>query len=362
MARDFYEILGVDKDVDDRTLKKAYRTLAMKYHPDRNPDDPEAEEKFKEAAEAYEVLSDKEKRNLYDRFGHEGVNMGGGGRGGFHNAEDVFSQFGDIFGDLFGFGGGGRRKRGPQPGADLRYDMNLSFDEAVFGTTKTIQVPRHRPCDTCEGSGAAEGSKPVTCGTCQGRGQVQHAQGFFTMSSTCPQCKGQGKTISDPCKDCRGSGLTKEEREVEVTIPAGVGDGMRLRLRDEGEAGEKGAPRGDLYVFIHAKESDIFQRDGADIHFVAKLNYVHAVLGVKLTVPTLGEPTEIKVPAGTQHGDRKTIRNEGIQRVNRKDRGDLIVHFIIDVPKKMGRKEKKALEKYADVAGISLKKISMADK
>ncbi len=356
MARDFYEILGVEKDADDRTLKKAYRKLAMQYHPDRNPDDAQAEEKFKEAAEAYEVLSDKEKRNVYDRFGHEGLNHGGGG--GFHSAEDVFSQFGDIFGDLFGFGGG-RRRSGPKPGADLRYDMSLTFEEAVFGTKKTIEIPRHNPCETCEGSGAAEGSTPVTCAGCGGRGQVQHAQGFFTLSSTCPQCKGQGKTISDPCKDCRGSGLIREIREVDVTIPAGVDDGMRLRLRDEGEAGEKGGGRGDLYVFIRVQESEIFQRDGADIHFIAQLSYVHAALGVKLEIPTLGEPVEVKVPSGTQHGDQKVIRNQGIQRVNRKDRGNLIVHFVIVVPKKMSRKEKKSLEKYAQIAGIDLKKASL---
>lgn len=360
--RDYYEVLGVSRDVDDRELKKAYRALAMQYHPDRNPDNAEAEAKFKEAAEAYEVLSDGEKRQIYDRFGHEGLNgrMGGGGPG-FGNVEDIFSQFGDIFGDFFGFGRQ-RSPDAPQAGADLRLDIELKFEEAVFGVTKEVDVPRHAECGTCSGSGAKPGSSPKVCSTCGGRGQIQHSQGFFTLQSTCPACRGAGKVISDPCGDCSGSGYTEEVKTVSVKVPPGVDDGMRLRVRSEGEAGRRGGPRGDLYVFLHVQPSKVFQRDGADLHLKAELPFVQAALGCELEIPTLEGTTKLKVKAGTQYGDTHVLRGQGISKVNRGGKGDLIVHFAITIPKNLDEKQREILEQYASASGISTTEASVVDK
>ncbi len=353
--RDYYEVLGVGRDATDKELKKAYRKKAMDFHPDRNPGDAEAEAKFKEAAEAYEVLSNPEKRSLYDRFGHEGVR--GAGRGpGFGSMDDVFSQFGDIFGDVFGFGGGGGRRRGgPQRGPDLRYDLELTFEEAAFGTAKNLTIPRHIPCSTCEGSGAKAGTSPTTCPTCQGRGQVHHRQGFFTLSSTCPQCRGSGQHIADPCADCDGSGQERVEREVEVKIPAGVDTGTRLRLREEGEGGSRGGPPGDLYVFLHVAESEVFERDGEDLHVRQEISFVQAALGCEVEVPTLGEPTVVTVKPGTQYGDKKVLKNEGIARVRGSGRGDIVVHFDVKIPTALSKKERELLEAYAEEAEIPVK-------
>lgn len=352
--RDYYDVLGVSRDADERTMKKAYRKLAMKYHPDRNPGDTEAEAAFKEAAEAYEVLSNPEMRARYDRFGHAGLRGGGGGGGGFNSVDDIFSQFGDIFGDFFG----GRRQRqrrdGPQRGADLRYDMELTFEEAVFGTSKEIEVPRHTTCDTCEGSGAEPGSEPKRCPSCGGSGQMHHSQGFFTLTSTCPECRGQGKVISNPCDDCGGQGVIEETRQVSVKIPAGVGHGTRLRLRGEGEAGRRNGPTGDLYVFLHVADSDVFQRQDADLHIEMKIPFAQAALGGTVVVPTLGEPREIDVKAGTQYGDRFVLRNEGIQHINRGTRGDIIVHFAVQTPEHLSEEERSLLTSFAEAAGVEL--------
>lgn len=359
--RDYYEVLGVTRDVDERGLKKAYRQLAMEFHPDRNPDDEQAEAKFKEAAEAYEVLSDPEKRQIYDRFGHEGLSgrMGGAGSG---SVEDIFSQFGDIFGDFFGFGRQQRSPDAPQRGADMRLDIELTFEEAVFGVTKEVDVPRHVPCETCDGSGAKPGTEPKACGTCGGRGQVHHSQGFFTLSSTCPTCRGAGKVISDPCDTCHGHGVTEEVKTVSVKVPPGVDDGTRLRIRAEGEAGRKGGPRGDLYVFLHVQASDVFQRDGADLHLKFDLPFVQAALGCEVEIPTLGEPVKIVVKPGTQFGDTHVLRGEGIPRINRGGKGDIIVHFAITIPTKLTEKQRDALEEYAKVSDIPHKEASFFER
>ncbi len=356
--RDYYEVLGVSRDASDKKLKKAYRKLAMKYHPDRNEGDKEAEKRFKEASEAYEVLSDPEKRKLYDKFGHEGLRgAGGGGRGaaGFDDMDDIFSQFGDIFGDMFGFGGQ-RRRGGPQRGADMRYDLELSFEEAAFGTTKNLTIPRHEQCEECDGSGAEPGTSPTTCPSCNGRGQVHHQQGFFTLSSTCPECKGSGEHISDPCAECGGEGQTRVENEVEVQIPAGVDSGTRLRLRREGENGQRGAPRGDLYVFLHVEESDKFERDGADLHYRKEISFVQAALGSELEIPTLEDDTEsVTIKPGTQHGDRKILKNKGVAKVKGKGLGNLIVHLDVQIPTDLSKRQRELLEEFAEESDIDVK-------
>lgn len=362
--RDYYAVLGVSRDVDERELKQAFRKLAMQYHPDRNPDDAEAEAKFKEAAEAYDVLSDAEKRSLYDRFGHDGLRagMGGGaGPGGYSSMDDIFSQFGDIFGDVFGFG---RRRNpdGPRRGADLRYDMNLLFEEAAFGTEKRIEVPRHVHCNTCSGSGAKAGTQPVSCSMCNGRGQIHHSQGFFTLTSTCPQCQGRGKYVAERCADCSGQGRVQEVREVSVKIPAGVDGGTRLRLRAEGEVGANDGPPGDLYVFIEVSPSKVFERDGADIHCELPISFVQAALGCEIDVPTLGEPKNVTIKAGTPHGAKLVLKGEGIARLTGSGRGDLVVHVAVEIPSKLTTRQRELLEQYAEASEISVKKANLMDK
>ncbi len=346
---DYYEVLGVSRDADERALKKAYRALAMQYHPDRNPGDTEAEDKFKMASEAYEVLRDPEKRRLYDTYGHAGVNNTG--FSGFSGVDDIFSQFGDIFGDLFGFGGRGRG--GAQRGSDLRYDMELTFAEAAQGLKRTIQVPRSVRCDTCDGSGAEAGSKPETCSMCRGRGQVHHQQGFFTLATTCPRCRGRGTTIAKPCKTCDGQGQKRVEREVSVRIPPGVDTGMKLRLRGEGDLGPGGHP-GDLYVFLVVKEHPEFQRDGQDLHILREVDFARAALGGQVTIPTLEDDTTVNIPPGTQPGDRITLRGKGMPNPNHAEsRGDIIVHVKVTIPKRLSQEQREALERYAEVTAAS---------
>lgn len=360
--RDYYEVLSVAKDADAHTIKKAYRKLAMKLHPDRNPDDKEAEERFKEAAEAYEVLSDGEKRKIYDQFGHQGLRSGGGGRGGFSSVEDIFNHFGDIFGlgDLFGMGGrgrGGRGRSGPSRGPDLRYDLEIAFEEAVFGTKKTIEVPRTEACSTCGGDGAEPGSEPTVCSMCKGNGQVHHTQGFFSVAITCPTCKGQGRTISKPCKGCNGDGRIANTRRVTVQIPGGVDEGSRLRLRHEGEAGRNGGPPGDLYVYIFVKPHAELKREGMHLYTERTLSFVEAALGTTLTVPSLEGEQELEIEPGTQHGEQLSIRGLGVPSLRDKDaRGDLVIIIGVEIPKKLSKRQREILNDYAEESGIEVSK------
>ncbi|QCU89970.1 molecular chaperone DnaJ [Thiomicrorhabdus sediminis] len=337
----YYEILGVAKTASEGEIKKAYRKMAMKYHPDRNPDDAEAENKFKEASEAYEILSDSQKRSVYDQFGHAGLDgqSGGGfGGGGFGDA------FGDIFGDIFGGGFGGRR--GPQPGADLQYDLEISLEDAVAGTTVDIRIPTKDVCDACDGTGAESGSDVETCPTCHGAGQVRMQQGFFAVNRTCPSCHGSGKLIKTPCKSCRGEGYTHSHKTLSVKIPAGVDTGDRIRLQGEGEAGEPGAPRGDLYVRIRVKQHSIFERDGNNLYCELPISFAKAALGGSVDVPTLGGKASLKIPAGTQSGQRFKMSGKGVKSVRSSMVGDMIVLVHIETPVKLTARQKELLEEF----------------
>ena len=329
--RDYYETLGVSRDVSDAELKKAYRRLAMKFHPARNPGDSEAEAKFKELSEAYEVLSDADKRATYDRHGHSAFE-GGGGAGGFHAQGASFSDiFGDVFGDIFGGGGGGGRSS-VQRGNDLRYTLDLSLEDAVFGTETTIRVPRLAECKPCRGSGAKPGSSPKACPTCNGQGQVRMQQGFFAIQQTCPRCHGSGKVITDPCGDCRGQGRVEETKTLSVKIPAGVDTGDRIRLSGEGEAGGNGGPAGDLYVQVNVKPHKIFQRDGNDLYCEVPISFTDAALGGELEVPTLDGRVKVKVPEGTQTGKLFRVRSKGVKPVRGGVQGDLLCRVVIETP------------------------------
>lgn len=343
--RDYYEILSVSKDVDAAELKKAYRRVAMKYHPDRNPDDPSAEEKFKEANEAYEVLSDENKRAAYDRFGHAGVDgqsgMGGGGFGGGGSFSDIF---GDVFGDIFGGGRGGRG--GPARGSDLRYNLELNLEDAVKGTSVQIKVPTLVSCKTCDGSGAKAGSKPVTCTTCGGHGQVRMQQGFFSVQQTCPSCRGRGTIIADPCRSCNGQGRVEETKTLQVKVPAGVDTGDRIRLSGEGEAGDAGGPAGDLYVQVHVREHAIFKRDGADLYCEVPIDFVDAALGGELEVPTLDGRVKLKVPAETQTGKLFKLRGKGVTPVRGGGVGDLLCRVVVETPVNLTGKQKELLKEF----------------
>lgn len=337
---DYYELLGVDRDADAATLKRAYRKLAMKYHPDRNPGDEEAEDLFKQCAEAYQVLNDPKQRRVYDQYGHAGLSgQGFGATGGF---EDIFSQFGDIFGDIFGGGGGrGRSRRG----SDLRYDIGISFEEAAFGVKKEISFPRAEICGVCEGDGAAPGSSPSTCGTCEGAGRVTRQQGFFMVQTTCPVCRGAGRLIKDKCEGCSGAGVEEVERTLTVTIPAGVDHGVRLRVTGEGESGGSGTARGDLYVFIVVEEHEIFQRDGADVYLRTEIPFSQAALGGELSVPTLHGDRAVDVPPGTQSGTVIRLRGAGIERLNGRNRGHQYVEVRVVVPEELSGDQEALLKR-----------------
>ena len=344
--RDFYEVLGVAKNASEDDLKKAYRKLAMKHHPDRNPDNKQAEEKFKEAKEAYEILSDPKKREAYDRFGHAGVDPNatgpGGGGQGFGGFADVF---GDIFGDIFGGQAGGRGggRSNVYRGADLRYSMEISLEQAAGGHATEIRVPSWESCEVCHGSGAKPGTKPKACHTCGGQGSVRVQQGFFSIQQTCPTCHGSGKVIPDPCTACDGVGRTKKTKTLEVKIPAGIDEGMRIRSSGNGEPGLNGGPPGDLYVEIRIKEHPVFQRDGDDLHCEIPISMITAALGGKVEVPTLQGRAEIDLPEGTQSGKTFRLRGKGIKGLRSSYPGDLYAHVVVETPVRLTDKQKKLL-------------------
>lgn len=347
MSNDYYEILSVGRSASAGDIKKAYRKLAMKYHPDRNPDDKEAEEQFKSCTEAYEVLSDEKKRKIYDTYGHDGLkNSGYRGPG---SADDIFSSFGDIFGDIFGFGGGNRagaRRDGPIPGNDLRYDVEVTFMEAVHGVSKEVQLTRRDTCWTCEGTGSRPGYQKQTCPSCNGRGQVVRSQGFFQMSSTCPQCHGEGAMVTNPCNDCHGTGLVEKTKKVALKIPAGVDTGARMRLRGEGEGGRRGGASGDLYVIVHVREHDFFKREGDTIYCRYPVSMAKAALGTTVEIPTVHGKKTLEIPAGSQSGQLFTLRNEGVPSLRGRSRGDMIVELQVMTPTNLCEEQKKMLREF----------------
>ncbi|WP_341928494.1 molecular chaperone DnaJ [Methyloversatilis discipulorum] len=349
--KDFYDILGVNRDASDDEIKKAYRKLAMKYHPDRNPDSKEAEDKFKEAKEAYEILSDGQKRAAYDQYGHAGVdpNMGGGAGGG-----QGFGGFGDAFGDIFGEifgnqGGRGGGRSGVYRGADLRYNLEVSLEEAARGTDTRIRIPTMDDCGTCGGTGAKPGTKPVTCTTCNGVGQVRMQQGFFSIQQTCPKCHGTGKIVKDPCNDCHGAGRVKGSKTLQVKIPAGIDEGDRIRLAGEGERGQGGGPAGDLYVQIHIKPHTVFQREGDDLHCEMPIGFATAALGGEIEIPTLDGAAKIKIPAETQSGKVFRLRGKGIKGVRSSYPGDLMCHVVVETPVNLTARQRELLKEFDDI-------------
>lgn len=359
--RDYYDVLGLERDASEQEIKSAYRKLAVANHPDRNPGDSEAEERFKEAAEAYAVLSDADKRARYDRYGHSAP---GGFGGGFDPS--VFGDFSDILGDLFGFGDAFGRRGGRTviAGADLRYDLQITFEEAAFGTEPKLRIPRLERCDECDGSGSADGRPPDACSTCSGRGQVRFSQGFFTVARTCPQCQGSGQVVSDPCPACAGGGRVKKERSIQVRVPAGVDNGARLRLTGEGEHGARGGPPGDLYVVLHVEDHERYVRDGPNVLARETISIPQAVLGTTIEVETLHGSETLEVPSGTAYGRLFTIKGQGFPRLGRSGRGDHIVEIAIDVPepRDLGDEELDLLRRWAEIQGVPVRGRKVLDR
>lgn len=358
MAQDYYDLLGVDRSADPAAIKSAFRKLAMKYHPDRNPGDEEAEKKFKEIGEAYEVLSDEQKKAAYDRFGHaafQNGGMGGAGGGGMGGmGAGAFSDiFEDIFGDFMGGGGGrGRQRNSAQRGADLKYDLDVTLQEAFNGVEKEVSIPSSEACDVCEGSGAKPGTSPTVCGTCGGAGRVRAQQGFFTVERTCPTCQGQGEVIADPCTNCGGQGRVRKTRTLQVDVPAGVEDGTRIRLTGEGEAGLRGGPFGDLYMFVTVDEHDLFERDGPDLYCDVYVPMPTAALGGEVEVPTIeGGRVKIKIPEGSQSGTKFRLRSSGMTQLRRKTRGDMFVELRVEVPTNLSARQKELLREFSEAGG-----------
>jgi molecular chaperone DnaJ len=355
--RDYYEVLGVSKGAGADELKKAYRKLAVQHHPDKNPGDKAAEEKFKEVSEAYDVLSDADKRAAYDRYGHAAFSGGMGGPGGGGMAHDPFDIFQEVFGGAGGmfesfFGGGRQRRRsGPQPGSDLRYALEINLEEAALGAEKEIEFERLVACKPCSGSGSASGGGKKTCSTCGGAGQVIASRGIFQVQQTCPTCNGTGEVISDPCKSCRGVGRVKEPTRVRLRIPAGIEEGSRLRSPGNGDAGANGGPPGDLYVVIHLKAHDVFQRDGDDLHCEVPMSFTTAALGGEITVPTIEGKAAVKIPAGTQTGTTFRLRGKGVKQLGGSGHGDLYVHVQVAVPTRLNADQKAKLAEFAGTLG-----------
>ena len=362
--RDYYEILGVSRNASDTEIKAAYRKLAIQHHPDKNPDDHTAEEKFKEAAEAYSILSDQQKRASYDRFGHAGVGAGAGGGGfnpGFSNIEDIFDLFG--FGDMFGGqGAGASRRTSAQRGADLRYDLEITLEEAAAGKEEKLRIPRLEKCDECKGKGTEKGSTPETCKTCNGSGQTRYQQGFFSVMRTCPNCSGKGQIIKNPCKKCHGAGRVEKEKTLEVKIPAGVETGSRLRITGEGEAGLNGGPTGDLFVVIHVKEHEMFERQGANLYVSVPVSFAQAALGAEIKVKTLDGEEDLKIPAGTQTGTVFRLKSKGMPAIGGRGKGDLFVAVTLITPKTLTKEQRKLLEQLAEVEDIDFQDESFMDK
>lgn len=350
---DYYETLGVERNADEKQLKSAFRKLAMKYHPDRNPDNPNAEQSFKELNEAYAVLKNGEKRAAYDRFGHAAF-QNGGGQGGFSG--DFGSSMGDIFEDIFGDMMGGRRRSGGgrERGADLRYNMEISLEEAYDGKTAQIDIPSAVSCEPCSGTGAEPGSSPSTCTTCGGNGRVRASQGFFSVERTCPTCQGRGEIISDPCPECSGAGRVTKNRSLSVNIPAGIEDGVRIRLSGEGEAGTRGGPTGDLYIFISVKPHEFFQRDGADLFCRIPVSMVTAALGGQFEVATLGgSKARVRIPEGTQTGKQFRLAAKGMPVLRSKTQGDLYIQIVTETPQSLSRKQRELLEEFRDLSSTA---------
>jgi molecular chaperone DnaJ len=345
--KDYYKILGVDRTASEEEIKKSYRRMAMQHHPDRNPGNKEAEETFKLASEAYEVLRDPEKRNLYDQYGMEGLR--GTGFTGFRGFDDIFSAFGDIFEDFFGFGTASRRRSRVRAGADLRYDLKISFHEAAFGKETEIEIPKAVLCETCEGTGAKPGTSPVHCPTCRGTGQVTRSQGFFTISTTCSQCQGEGKVIQHPCKDCRGIGKIRKNKKISLKIPGGVDNGSKLRVRGEGEEGERGGPPGDLFVFIYVEPHDFFVREGDDILCQIPISFPQAALGTELDIPTLNGSTTLTIPKGTENNETFRIKGEGFPKLRSHGRGDLIAQVLVKTPRNLTKQQEEILREFEEI-------------
>ncbi len=362
--RDYYEILGVAKNATEADIKKAYRKMAVEHHPDKNPDDHTAEDKFKEAAEAYSVLSDAQKRAAYDRFGHAATGAGAGsasgfGGAGFSNIEDIFDIFG--FGDMFG--GQGRSSRSSaQRGADLRYDLEISLEEAATGKDMKLRIPRLETCDECRGKGTEKGTEPETCITCNGSGQTRYQQGFFSVMRTCGNCGGRGQIIKHPCQKCRGAGRIEKERNIEIKIPAGVETGSRLRVNGEGESGTNGGQTGDLYVVIHVAEHELFERQGANLYSAVPITFAQAALGAEIKIPTLDGEEDLKIPAGTQTGTVFRVRSQGMPALGGRGRGDMFVAVTLITPKTLTKEQRKLLEQLAEIEDMDFQDASFMDK
>jgi len=352
---DYYDVLGVSHDATDQELKSAYRKQALKYHPDRNPGDHAAEEKFKEASEAYQVLSDAEKRAVYDRYGHAGLNGQGFGTGPFAGGVDLGDIFGDLFGEMFSMGGvprGGARSQRQQRGDDLRFDLTINFEDAIFGAETEVRIRRLERCAACQGQGSASGRGPSVCSNCQGHGQVRYQQGFFAIARTCSACGGTGTLIADPCTACRGEGRAATEVKLKVKVPPGVEEGTRIRYAGEGDAGRRGGPKGDLYIILSIRAHDFFERQGHDLHCVIPISFPQAALGAEFEIPGIDGPISVKVPEGTQSGREFRVRGRGVPHLNEKSNGDLIVKVVVEIPRKLNRAQRELVAKLAETMTV----------